>query len=232
MSRKHGFTLVELLVVMGIISVLIAMLLPALNKARDSAKTVQCASNMRQIGLAFIMYANDNHSYLPAFYDYFAYKQWSKALVDSKYLPVGTNALVCPSFLPEKFDGSYSHTYGMPVYYYRPASYPPGYTPIPYDFIGTDYWDQPKLSRMTDLSKTYLLTDSWYRYDIFQYYYIDNNNSAAAIHLRHNNRANALLADGSVQLWAASDFGNSLFGGGYYTNENGTHLGRYGTWQY
>jgi prepilin-type processing-associated H-X9-DG protein/prepilin-type N-terminal cleavage/methylation domain-containing protein len=65
MKKKTGFTLVELLVVIGIISILIAMLLPALNKAREAAKTIQCASNMRQIGQALQMYAQGEHGYIP-----------------------------------------------------------------------------------------------------------------------------------------------------------------------
>lgn len=63
-SAANAFTLVELLVVIGIISILIAMLLPALNKARQAAKTIACASNMRQIFTAFTMYANDYNNWI------------------------------------------------------------------------------------------------------------------------------------------------------------------------
>src|SRR5262245_46909820 len=61
----RGFTLVEVLVVVGIIAVLIGMLMPALGRAREHARATNCLSNLRQINQAFLMFANENKGYLP-----------------------------------------------------------------------------------------------------------------------------------------------------------------------
>ena len=68
MGKRRPFTLIELLVVIAIIAILAAMLLPALSKAREKARTASCTSNMKQIMTANLMYAGDSDDYLPHVY--------------------------------------------------------------------------------------------------------------------------------------------------------------------
>lgn len=63
--KRRGFTLVELLIVIGIIAVLIAILLPALNRARESVKSTLCLNNLRQLSVALLSYTADNENYFP-----------------------------------------------------------------------------------------------------------------------------------------------------------------------
>src|SRR5688572_17974656 len=64
-QRRRAFTLVELLVVIGIIALLVSILLPSLNRAREAARRTQCLSNLRSIGQMVNMYANVNREQIP-----------------------------------------------------------------------------------------------------------------------------------------------------------------------
>lgn len=94
-GRHSGFTLVELLVVIGIIALLISLLMPALQRARGAALNVKCQNNMRQLGMAVHFYANANKLYLPGLdMGYHApptgyksdYRRWWTAIVNGRYM--------------------------------------------------------------------------------------------------------------------------------------------------
>ena len=78
--RPTAFTLVELLVVIAIMSLLLSILLPSLNQAQELAQRVLCASQLKQIGVAYIAYTNDYRRYFPIVYRADPLEIWTKAL--------------------------------------------------------------------------------------------------------------------------------------------------------
>jgi len=101
-SKDENFTLIELLVVIAIIAILASMLLPVLNKARGTSQSAACKSNLKQLGLAFQMYANDSQEWCITQITPWSYGSgwsgayWPRMFKDTKYLS-GKKNVSCPS---------------------------------------------------------------------------------------------------------------------------------------
>ncbi|MBI4474643.1 MAG: prepilin-type N-terminal cleavage/methylation domain-containing protein [Acidobacteria bacterium] len=125
-SRRRGFTLIELLVVVAIIALLAALLLPAIRKAKEQAKSAKCINNLKQLYLATAMYADDNQQGLSFFYPPLAGELWHIYILPylySNYTPGDWNEAVashkkdwsykCPSDPGDALD--YDDYYGYAI---------------------------------------------------------------------------------------------------------------------
>jgi prepilin-type N-terminal cleavage/methylation domain-containing protein len=109
-QKLSGFTLIELLVVVAIISVLVSLLLPAVYLAREHARTVACASQLRQLGLGVMYYAKECHNIVP-FCDGASVEEWQKGspyMADfQKYTGFERKMFYCPAQYPSAKDIDY-----------------------------------------------------------------------------------------------------------------------------
>jgi prepilin-type N-terminal cleavage/methylation domain-containing protein len=144
----HGFTLIELLVVIAIIAILASLLMPALERARESARMVACASQQRQLGLAIVVYANDENDEPPQGFGalnscaYYAYACDNRAGQWLKYGGwLGLSLL---------WRGGYARNPRQD--FYCPAAYP------------TDPGGPDSSTRGWNTSATYVISSFYYRY--------------------------------------------------------------------
>jgi prepilin-type N-terminal cleavage/methylation domain-containing protein/prepilin-type processing-associated H-X9-DG protein len=209
--ERRGFTLIELLVVIAIIAVLAGLLLPALARAKEKAKAVKCASNEKQIALAYLMYAMDQSDFLPVAGVVFslgvAPSQWTFEI--SPYVAAASSnafgmvakdkVLACPSAKLEnaipasvpgyQAYGGYGHNYG---------------------YLGYTAADRKKISRITKPVETGMNGDgldpaaglNWWN---LGYLYAPNHipdGSTGGIrpYVRHGKGGNYAWADGHVSL--------------------------------
>jgi prepilin-type N-terminal cleavage/methylation domain-containing protein len=200
----HAFTLIELLVVIAIIAVLAAMLLPALARSKEKARSAQCIGNLRQWGLAYHMYADDNRDYLPR------RGQGVQRLARIDRLDDWFNALpvyfAVPSFQQLITNNVKPAAHSQSIFICPTADDPGGAYFLPYGMnMNLSPWNLPVATKFTDVARpecVVTLADAPGAYSS-TYPSIQPYGIVA----RHAGRINLLFLTGGVRSFASSYVG-------------------------
>ncbi len=218
MKKSKAFTLVELLVVIGIIALLISILLPSLNAAREAARKVQCASNQRQIALGVIQYTNDNHGFAPVVYDS-GYATTSGGYINQRLHSLKYIRTTATPGSTGLAGGDVYQMYMCPTATVsdRPNWFSVGYNGI---YFGKDERYYTKLSRVRRSAETMMWVDAYETsylygsadsYRVFcTFFYSTLTEYYGYPAFRHRGYANVAYCDGHVAGLAKQDFLNNF----------------------
>ena len=198
LRRKRSFTLIELLVVIAIIAILAGMLLPALNKAKQSAMSTQCINNLKQVEVTVRLYADDFNEWIPANCINPA-RVSLRTYISCKYIKNG-KSFVCPSLYPNKYKSTEDvYTYGTSTHE-NPANTKTFLRSV----FGYKASTLPPSSQWLHYADTINGSGGGKQVMTFTF---NNANTADknSIHLRHARKANVNHFDGSVGSYGAAE---------------------------